>query len=854
MASGDRIYSGCFMEFGYWEKDDYGGRVYHSLSQTIHGELLEDEQFWKIQMLDDWILFQSLQRIYAYRISEGSFEIIPSESSRAQLFTFGGDIYFLNQGGLFTVRRGKSVPVAASGRENLVIVGVSEIGDRTVFITEEGTFLTLDQDSLIPWNPTGKPELPECRVYSSIQLGDGSIALGTISQGIFILGTDGGVIQHIDREKGLNNNTVLDMFEDRDGNLWLALDNGISVINRSAAIWEFNDAAGRLGVVYTAAVYRGRLYLGTNQGLFRNEAGGTGTDGFRAVPGTEGQVWALKEIDGTLFCGHNRGTFIIENGQARLISDRAGTWDIIEVPGTDTLLLQGNYQGLSVLAKRRGDWALRNALAGFDNSSRFFQFTPSGTLKVNHEYKGVYTLEAGPDLREVEILGQRPPWGVGASLFQYRDTLYYATNNAIYSYDQALSEFGLDSLKTEMMMDGSDNPVGVLVPDPASDRLWGFANRSIKYLDPSPLDGVPVVRKIDVPGDFRRDLGVLGFECLTPLGGDRYLIGRSDGFVILDLNKIQPKEPEVQITSVRKEAGNQTPQSLTLSGVPELGYQKENITITYNVPEYGKFREVEYQYRLKGYQEDWGKWTTTPRVTFSNMPFGTYDFEVRARLGEEQSGAPATYSFKVLRPWYLTWWAFGGYLVALGLMAFFVNRLYRSHYQQQQVKIMEENRRKAKRNKLRAKKKIMEIRNAKLQHEIDSKNRELAVSTMSLIKKNEFLNSIKDQLRAVKETSDIRAVIRTIDRNISNEDDWKFFEEAFTNADKDFLHKIKEAHPELTPNDLKLCAYLRLNLSSKEIAPLLNISVRSVEVKRYRLRKKMDLAHEKGLTEYILEI
>lgn len=84
----------------------------------------------------------------------------------------------------------------------------------------------------------------------------------------------------------------------------------------------------------------------------------------------------------------------------------------------------------------------------------------------------------------------------------------------------------------------------------------------------------------------------------------------------------------------------------------------------------------------------------------------------------------------------------------------------------------------------------------------------------------------------------IKNVIKTIDRNLNNEDDWKFFEEAFNNADKEFLKKIKTAHPNLTNNDLKLCAYLRLNLSSKDIAPLLNISLRSVEIKRYRLRKK----------------
>lgn len=100
----------------------------------------------------------------------------------------------------------------------------------------------------------------------------------------------------------------------------------------------------------------------------------------------------------------------------------------------------------------------------------------------------------------------------------------------------------------------------------------------------------------------------------------------------------------------------------------------------------------------------------------------------------------------------------------------------------------------------------------------------------------------------------IKSVITNINKNINEEDSWNVFVDAFNNADKDFLKKIKIAHQSLTPNDLRLCAFLRLNLSSKEIAPLLNISVRSVEIKRYRLRKKMDLPHEKGLVEYILSI
>ena len=124
---------------------------------------------------------------------------------------------------------------------------------------------------------------------------------------------------------------------------------------------------------------------------------------------------------------------------------------------------------------------------------------------------------------------------------------------------------------------------------------------------------------------------------------------------------------------------------------------------------------------------------------------------------------------------------------------------------------------------------------------------------MSIIKKNELLNSIKKELKEGEEKG-VRGVIKIIDSNLNNTDDWQVFKEAFNNADKDFIKKLKLIHTTLTPNDLRLCAYLRLNLSSKEIAPLLNISPRSVEVKRYRLRKKMNLAHNDSLTDYILNI
>ena len=183
-----------------------------------------------------------------------------------------------------------------------------------------------------------------------------------------------------------------------------------------------------------------------------------------------------------------------------------------------------------------------------------------------------------------------------------------------------------------------------------------------------------------------------------------------------------------------------------------------------------------------------------------------------------------------------------------------INILHRNYFKNQQEKLLKRKEKELEIKQLENEQQLMHFKNLDLQKDIDSKNRELGLSTMNLIKRNELLGTIKKELGTYKNTGDVKKVIELINNNLNTSDDWKLFEEAFKNTDKGFMKKLKSEHSNLTSNDLRLCTYLRLNLSSKEIAPLLNISIRSVEVKRYRLRKKMNLPHEASLSSYILEI
>jgi DNA-binding CsgD family transcriptional regulator len=217
--------------------------------------------------------------------------------------------------------------------------------------------------------------------------------------------------------------------------------------------------------------------------------------------------------------------------------------------------------------------------------------------------------------------------------------------------------------------------------------------------------------------------------------------------------------------------------------------------------------------------------------------------------------APLTYNFVIDTPWYRSTIAVMLYIILGALAIIALNLIYNSYYKRQRDRMLKAQTADLELRDLAAQKEIMTLKNQQLQQDIEARNRELAISTMSMIKKNTTLNKLKSQLIKTRDSAEsITPALNIIESALKNDEDWEFFEQAFNNADKKFFKRIKEKHPSLTPNDLRLCVYLRLNLSSKEIAPLLNISARSVEIKRYRLRKKLDLERDVNLSEYVINL
>ena len=851
----ERIYTGCYMEFGYWERQQNGLLKYKSLSNKIKSKILDDEQFWNILQFDHWVIFQSLNQIFIYDSKNETFKTIKPESGIFKAYSVAKSIYFQTvKNGFYEIENGVSKLISKDAFFiNNKIVSIYKRNNGLLLLTQYDGFYEFKDNKLSKWITDSDVQLNNSSVYCGQKYADESYLIGTVSNGIFIINSEGKTLYHITQNKGISNNTALSLFEDADKNIWIGLDNGINCINITSPIRSFYDDTGILGTVYASIIHGDKLYVGTNQGLFYKNK--DGYDTFKFVSGTKGQVWSLYSYDNKLFCGHDSGTFLVENQIATSLFNGSGTWKFEPVPSNKNILLQGNYSGISVLEKINNSWQFKNKIKGFDYSSKYFEFSDSDEIIISHEYKGIFRIKIDPNYSKVTLFEahENPKKGKNASIANFGGTVFYASKDGIFDFNNKSKKFQ-KSKKLSFAFEKDEYLSGKLMTD-KSNRLWFFSKNYINYFSYGKLSTTLKHNVIPIPSSLTNSM--LGYENISQLSESLYLVGTTDGYYTINIDDLLFNNNHLYITAITTNKHNE---SLTNESIRENGSfdsNNNNITFSFTVPKYNKYIIAEFQYKLEGFQNEWSEWSSKPTVNFKNLQPGKYTFVVRSKIGNAISENAEKYSFTILKPWYLTNLALVIYTLLLVVLAYFINKAYQKYYYKQQEKLIEENNRLLEIKELETEQELMRVKNQQLEQDFENKNRELAASTMNLIKKNELLSMIKEDLKSSTEAlpnKSIKSVITSINKNINEEDSWNVFVDAFNNADKDFLKKIKAAHQSLTPNDLRLCAFLRLNLSSKEIAPLLNISVRSVEIKRYRLRKKMDLSHEQGLVEYILSI
>jgi len=871
----DVLYTGGFNEIGYFELGEMGGATFVSLLSLVPEKDRDFGEIWKIFVHPDGVIFQSFYQIMIYKDNE--IKVIPAPHSFHFSFLVNGE-YYVNdmKKGLLRYSMGELFPLV--GMEKLTgteIWAVLPFEKKLMIATASRGIFLYDGNSLTEWDTEANRILKEQQIYSAIQLSPeevtGEMAFGTIQSGLLICDLNGKPIQELSWEDGLQNNTILCMARDSYSNLWLGTDHGIDYIEMNSPLTRLSYNYG-LSTGYTAIIHDGNLYLGTNQGLFymdwnQLQNGLVHSKPFQLVEQTQGQVWTLENVDGTLFCGHNSGTFIVEGGKAIQMSDAAGGWTYVQPPGASNKVIGGTYEGLVLFEKKNGSWLYAGRIAGFSESSRSLAFDTDGSLWMAHGMKGLFHLWISPrydSVMKIEFYNSEnsPLNSYAVNLASTSEGIVFISGDSSYQFNKTTKKFSLFTPLSQYVP-------GVAITYLKEDQkgnFWYFGENRSGVLRKQE-DGA--FNNIDLP--FRRleHTFVNGFEFVYPYNEESVFFGTEKGFV--HYNPSFKKNYNYSFRTYVRKMQTYNPDSL----IPAMGYgEQEDIRLPFSnngidfsfcANDFENSSSMLFSTKLEGFDQKWSEWHPRHSREFTNLYEGKYVFKVKAKNIYGTISEPVEVGFTILPPWQRTLLAYVLYvLIGLLLLVIGIKWLLirfektKKRSAEQQKELFRKKEEALQREALEAEKQVIKLRNDKLRETMVKKDMELANATMNTLHKNETMISIKKELNKISKNLDshqsypIQHLIRKINKEIDNENQWKVFETHFENVHEAFLTRIKTAYPELTPRELKLCAYLRMNISSKEIAVLMNISTRGVEISRYRLRKKFDLSRDENLTDFIL--
>lgn len=858
----NKIFTGSYQEFGYWLNDNNGNYKYHSLSKLIKGFNLGNDEIWKIAEFEKKVYFQSFGAIFEY------------DYNKVKQINVPGPVMFLlkTKKHLFVQEIGKSLYEIKDSKLKLVkgsnIFTSKEVniclplrGDTLLFGTSDGELYTFDGNLFQVWNIQWKEKLKEAKINNAIRLKN-NIVFGTILSGLYVMDLKGNLVFHISTDNNLQNNTVLSLAADTNENLWVGMDKGIDFVSFNSPISIYTDKEMSNTAVYTAAMIDKKLYVGTNQGIFLFELQEDGKLLKKGlIYGSQGQVWFLNLINNQLYAGLNDGTYILENGKLIKICDVTGGYTLQKFNHLNAeYLIQSTYSSIVVYKKQNNKWEY-NQMSGFIAPAPYLETDYRGNLWLLHSIKGVYKLQYSQDLNKVintELFFSSQNESDNCThISKINNYMVFCTGDKLYTWDDLNKKIiPYDKLNSQLL--GFEKSTRI-IPS-LKNQYWFFMKNQmalfeIEYEKPKLLYRLMTEK-------YGLSL-VDNFENIVSLNDSLSLVCLDNGFAILNHYFFKKAQKQNAKPEIREILSSNAEGEVLKFNVLDLNNMKfsnrfNNLKISFFAPKTVGMQGL-YQHKLEGLEEDWSEWSKATSLEYTRLPQGEYIFHVRGVDSQGMATSVTSIHFSILPSWYASNFAWFLYVMVLLISILIVRLVLKKRWQRQKQNLIEVEQQKLKHEKQLAEQQIVKLQNDNLQVEINHKNSQLATSTMAIIAKNELLSEIKTEMEKFKEELGYRLpkkyyskILHLIEQNISSENDWKSFETLFDQAHENFFKRLKTTYPDLTPGDLKLCAYLRMNLTTKEIVQLLNISIRGVEVHRYRLRKRLNLDSNQNLVEFMM--
>ncbi|WP_421873072.1 triple tyrosine motif-containing protein [Marinoscillum sp.] len=863
-SSDGKVYAGGFNDFGVIEKDEYGNYSYRSYMDQLRVEDRNLENIWDIHEVQNHIIFRSFSKLVA--ISNNKAFTIPAENYYHSS-VINDQLYLVDPEGikrldLETFELETVVLLAQINNESIAEIIAGRTPDELTILTKPGSayHYQISERNLTLYKRYLEPNSNN-QIISAIKSTGGNSYLGTLNSEILILDASGEIISVNDEYLDLQDNTVLNLFESSEGNIWALLNNGIDCINITSPVSILFENAS----VFDVIIRGGKFYAATNQGVFISEKITQNPHftslNFKQIQGLDGQSWSIQVFNGKILVGHDGGLFIIDNDQTLRIPGVSGVWKVIPIKGKPDHYFVCTYTGIHMMNYTEADgFQVLYRMEGFNESSRdIIQSEEEGVFWVCHGYKGVFKVQFDKNYQKVlgvesfREKGLPSPFNI--NVYRWQGDIVFTTNSGIFTYNKDENQFEPHTSLNSIF--GIDKNVRKLLE--YDEQTWFVHDDEVGYFEEDQKMHKGLF--LELKGTFNR-----GMECILPINRNNVLIGTTTGLYAYDLTMQQSKnQSSTLLSEISFWQGEKRIKAPLKASNLRLSHDTYDFRFEYSAPQLKDQNQVQYSYMLEGVDQSWSEWSTNPYKEFARLYPGNYTFRVKGRSMIGETASEVSYNLTMIPIWYRTKVAYVSYLlvIAIGLIA--SRKLVKRKIATEKEKTRVEEKKKQtvlelelQQMKLEREKERIEQDKKLLEEDVIFKSKELANYTMLLVRKRELLTDLREDLKELKEVAKneksrnmLRNLVRKIGIHLNDEEHIHVFEANFERVHHEFFEELKTHFPDLTAKELRLCALVKMNLTNKEIAPILNISLRGVETARYRLRKRLSLEHEENMVEFL---
>jgi GAF domain-containing protein/CheY-like chemotaxis protein len=511
----------------------------------------------------------------------------------------------------------------------------------------------------------------------------------------------GKTLRLINRDVGLQDESVYAIFPDKNGAVWLGLDNGISRIETTSPFTQFTIQSGITTAVLSAARFEGKLYIGTSNGLLRfNQE----TSRFESVKSIQtNQVFGLIEDEGKLLIPTD-GLFYIKDGKTHVIRPSYGgdlqvqsTYLLKKTPG---ILLTGLAGGLAMFSKHpntksspqsSAEWTYAGKIGGITedtwsvierNDGSVWLGGINGVIRLSNfvDKDGVPV----PDKARIERFGPAQGLSGGAiHVFSIPGKELFVSNSGVFRYDESKNRFVPDNSFGPMGFGNDPNEYNMTVDQ--RERVWINFGKETALATPQGNGTYRIEKTQFLPFTDRvvfkiypEDNGIVWFAT-------------NEGLIRYDENR-QKDYTQSFKTLLRQITAGET--SLSTVAAPanhnHLPFRNNTLRFEYAAPWFEKENRTKYQTWLEGFEPGWSGWDNNSYKEYTNLPDGNYKFHVRALNIYQKPSEEAIYNFIILPPLWRTWWAYLFYaLLVVGAIYWLIrwrtNKLQAKHRELEKV-------------------------------------------------------------------------------------------------------------------------------------------------------------------------